>query len=484
MIIPLILSGGAGSRLWPLSRELYPKQFHCLVGDQSMLQETVIRLQGIPKLHAPIIVCNEEHRFLVAEQLRQISVEPMSIYLEPEGRNTAPAVAVGALAAAEHGDPTLLVLPADHIILDWEAFRKTVMEAYFWAREGFLVTFGIPPRGAETGFGYIKYGAKLRRGVEAEAAGSDILPHEATSYRIDHFVEKPDLETAKKYVLSNNYLWNSGMFLFKAGRYLEELERYEPEMTKCCREALSQVQRDLDFIRLGDNAFRKCPSNSIDYAVMEKSAHTAVIPLDAGWSDVGSWHSLWEAGEQDQKGNVKVGDVLADDVSNSYLFSNGRLIAAIGLDNHIVVETADAVLVASKNHAQQVKDMVTRLKDMEREEGLLHKTVHRPWGSYQGVDRGERFQVKRLIINPGAKLSLQLHNKRSEHWVVVRGVARVTLGEKDTQLAEDESIYIPVGTKHQIENASKEPLEIIEVQTGSYLGEDDIVRFEDRYGRA
>jgi mannose-1-phosphate guanylyltransferase/mannose-6-phosphate isomerase len=473
MIIPLILSGGSGSRLWPLSRELFPKQFHTLVGDRTMLQETVLRLHGLPDVTEPVVVCNEEHRFLVAEQLRQVDVAALGIYLEPKGRNTAPAVAIGALAAQKLGeDPVLLVLPADHVMLRAEEFREAAMIGYELAKQGLLVTFGIEARAPETGFGYIRKGEPIAGGGET------------TSYRIDSFVEKPDLETARAYVDSGEYLWNSGMFMFRAGRYLDELEKYEPDIARQCRESFNDLRQDMDFTRLGEEAFALCPSNSIDYAVMEKSMETAVVPLDAGWSDIGSWSALWEVGRQDEAGNVKVGDILSADVSNSYLHSQGRLIAAIGLDNHIVVETDDAVLVASKDRVQQVKELVGHLQELKREERLLHKQVLRPWGCYQGVDRGERFQVKRLVVKPGAKLSLQLHNKRAEHWVVVQGTARVTRGEETFTLHEDESTYIPIGTRHQLENIGDGPLELVEVQTGSYLGEDDIVRFEDVYGRA
>jgi mannose-1-phosphate guanylyltransferase/mannose-6-phosphate isomerase len=473
MIIPLILSGGAGSRLWPLSRELFPKQFHQLVGEQSLLQDTLLRLRGVDDLAAPMVVCNQEHRFMVAEHMREIGVQPLAIYLEPVGRNTAPAVAVGALRALEeHADPVLLVLPADHMIARPRPFVEGVAVGARLARADHLVTFGITPQRPETGFGYIKQGEPIS------------VDGGATAFRVERFVEKPDEDTARGYLESGGYFWNSGMFMFRASRYLMELERWEPEMLAACRDAYMKAREDLDFVRLDQDAFERCPGKSIDFAVMERSDAVAFVPLDIGWSDVGSWTALWEAGERDVDGNVVVGDVLTNGVRDCYLHSEGRLIAALGLSEQIVVETDDAVLVAHKSRAQDVKEIVNMLKQLARDEGLVHRRVFRPWGAYQGVDRGDRFQVKRLIINPGAKLSLQLHNRRAEHWVVVRGSARVVRGDHEFELHEDESTYIPLGTRHQLENIGSEPLEIIEVQTGGYLGEDDIVRFEDRYGRA
>jgi len=473
MIIPLILSGGSGSRLWPLSRELFPKQFHRLAGEQSLLQDTVLRLRDIGGLGAPMVVCNQEHRFMVAEHMREIGVDPLAIYLESVGRNTAPAVAIGALRGLEEDpDPVLLVLPADHVIARPGPFVQAIAAGEKLAREDFLVTFGITPTRPETGFGYIKQGERL--GTEGETP----------AYRVERFVEKPDDDTARSYVDSGGYFWNSGMFMFRASRYLAELERCEPQILSAARDAYMKAHEDLDFVRLDQEAFEQCPSKSIDYAVMERSADVAFIPLDIGWSDVGSWTALWEVGDRDSDGNVSVGDVLTSGVHDCYLHSEGRLIAAIGLNGQIVVETDDAVLVADKSRAQDVKEIVSTLKHGARDEPLVHKRVYRPWGAYQGVDRGDRFQVKRLIINPGAKLSLQLHNKRAEHWVVVRGSARVVRGDEEFELHEDQSTYIPLGTRHQLENIGNEPLEIIEVQTGGYLGEDDIVRFEDRYGRA
>lgn len=474
MIVPVILSGGSGSRLWPLSRQLYPKQFHALTGPDSLLQETVTRLDGIEGVEAPMVVCNDEHRFMVAEQLREIGVTPAGIFLEPVGRNTAPAVAVAALAARKGDEQaTLLVLPADHVIGRREAFYAAVNAARPLAEDGWLMTFGIVPTGPETGFGYI------RAGGDIAADGGQ----KSGAFEIAEFVEKPDQDTAQAYVSSGDYLWNSGMFMFSATRYLEELEAYEPEIVRCCREALDKARTDFDFVRLDADVFANCPGNSIDYAVMEKSQRCGVVPLDAQWNDVGSWSALWEVGAQDEQGNVTHGDVLVDNVTNSFLYSEGRLVAAIGLADHVVVETDDAVLVAAKSDVQNVKKIVERLNQMERGESISHRKVFRPWGAFQGIDRGERFQVKRLIIKPGARLSLQRHQQRAEHWVVVTGRARVVRGEETFELGEDQSTYIPLGTMHQLENVGEGPLEIIEVQTGGYLGEDDIERFEDRYGR-
>jgi mannose-1-phosphate guanylyltransferase/mannose-6-phosphate isomerase len=455
-----------------MSRELHPKQFHSLVAEESMLQQTVQRLTHVPGLAPPIIICNNEHRFVVAEQVRQIGVEPSAIYLEPVGRNTAPAIAVAAQSALQQdADAMIFVLPADHVIDADDQFKQAIHAAEQCARADYLVSFGIKPNRAETGYGYIRSGKAL-----AEI--------DSPAYVIDEFVEKPDAATAESYLASGEYLWNSGMFMFRADRYLQELERFEPEMLTCCQRAFQACQRDLDFIRIDEQQFARCPSNSIDYAVMEKSQKTAVVPFAGAWSDVGSWSSLWEIGQQDARGNVLHGDVVHLDVDNSYVSSQGRLIAAIGLDNHIVVETDDAVLVANKDRAQDVKNIVSLLKDAQRDESVVHKRVHRPWGCFQGIDVGDRFQVKRLVVSPGKKLSLQLHHKRSEHWVVVKGKARVTRDDEVFELSEDQSTYIPVGTRHRLENIGNGPLELIEVQTGSYLGEDDIVRFDDVFGRA
>ena len=495
MLIPVILSGGSGTRLWPLSRELYPKQFLPLVGDATMLQDTVRRLEGIDAA-GPIVVCNEQHRFIVAEQLRQIGVAQSAIMLEPVGRNTAPAVAVAALAAlrlaadaveaqgaavaaaqarratdlppapATAEDPVLLVMPADHVITDVAAFQAAVRRGLDAARADRLVTFGIVPTRPETGFGYIRRGA----------GNGPVFP-------IAEFVEKPDAPRAAQYVASGEYLWNSGMFMFRAHRYLAELSRLAPGIYKACQLALAGASRDLDFTRLDATAFAGCPSDSIDYAVMEKTRDAAVVPLDAGWSDVGSWSALHEALERDADGNCTHGDVVAEDSRDCYLYSTSRLVATVGLHDHVVVETKDAVFVAPKERAHDVKQLVARLKQDGRPETSLHREVFRPWGSYDSVDEGQRFQVKRLMVKPGATLSLQMHHHRAEHWIVVSGTARITCDDRVFLLSENESTYIPVGAKHRIENPGKVPLHIVEVQSGSYLGEDDIVRFEDSYGR-
>ncbi len=469
MLIPVILSGGAGTRLWPLSRELYPKQFLPLVGDRTMIQDTALRPVGLPEVTAPIVVCNEAHRFLVAEQLRQVGVEPRSIILEPLGRNTAPAVAIAALAATSGGaqvDSLLLVLPADHVLADLGAFRTAVAAAIPEAREGRLVTFGIVPTYAETGYGYILQGPA--RGAAREVA---------------EFVEKPDAARAKTLVASGDYLWNSGMFLLPAQVYLEELGRLDAVMLAACRKAYDAAVRDLDFVRLDKAAFESCRADSIDYAVMEKTSRAAVVPLTAGWSDVGSWASLQDALPPDAAGNVTHGDVIAEGATNCLLYSTDRLVAAVGLDEHVVIETKDAVMVAPKRRVQDVKRLVERMKKSGRTEPNLHREVFRPWGSYDSVDAGPRFQVKRLTVKPGAKLSLQKHQHRAEHWVVVKGTARITRGEDEFLLNENESTFIPIGTVHRIENPGTELLQIIEVQSGGYLGEDDIVRLDDTYGR-
>ncbi len=486
MIIPVILSGGAGTRLWPLSRELYPKQLLPLVGERTMLQETALRLQGLPAVAAPLVVCNENHRFMVAEQMRQIGQVPSSIVLEPVGRNTAPAVAVAALQATASGDdPLLLVLPADHVIQRPEILRRAVTFGAPLAQEGKLLTFGIVPTAPETGYGYIRAGERL----EALGAGkttrelSADCPEPAAAFTVAQFVEKPDLATAEQYLASGDYYWNSGMFLVRAQRFLDELERFAPAMLRRCREALANAAQDLDFTRLDVEAFAACPGDSIDYAVMEKTADAAVIPLAAGWSDVGSWSALWEVGARDGDGNVCKGDVLTQNSRNCYLHAGQRLIAAVGLEDHIVVETADAVLVARRDRVQEVKDIVRQLKEQGRGEALLHRRVNRPWGAYEGLVEDGRFQVKRITVNPGASLSRQLHHHRAEHWVVVKGTARVTRGAEIFMLSENESTYIPLGIEHRLENPGKIALEIIEVQSGSYLGEDDIVRLDDHYGR-
>ena len=468
MLVPVILSGGAGTRLWPLSRELYPKQLLRLVAERTMLQETVARTEGLPELAPPIVVCNENHRFMVAEQLRELGTAPQAIVLEPQGRNTAPAAAIAALlvSGGADADPVLLVLPADHVITDVPAFQAAVAAGRVAAESGSLVTFGVVPDRAETGYGYIRRGAGP-----------------GPAFTVAKFVEKPDTATARGYVESGEYYWNSGMFMFRASAYLAELGRYAPVMLATCRAALAAAGRDLDFLRLPAQEFASCPSDSIDYAVMEKTDRAVVVPLAAGWSDVGSWAALADALPRDGEGNVTAGDVLTEDSSGCYLHSTSRLVAAVGLRDHVVVETKDAVLVAPRDRVQDVKELVAELKARGRYETSLHREVYRPWGSYDSIDSGDRFQVKRLIVKPGATLSLQLHHHRAEHWVVVTGTAKVTRGDEVFTLSENESTYIPIGARHRIENPGKIPLHIIEVQSGTYLGEDDIVRFEDRYGR-
>ena len=471
MLTPVILSGGAGTRLWPLSRELYPKQLLPLIGKETLLQSTALRVAGLDAA-APIVVCNEAHRFLVAEQLRTINMGAQAILLEPVGRNTAPAIALAALVALKNGesDPLLLVLPADHVVRDVPAFLVAVRAAVRAAEAGRLVTFGVVPTSPETGYGYIRRGAELGAGTEG-------------AYSISAFVEKPDADKAARFLSSGDYFWNSGMFLFRASTYLAELERYAPGIASSCRQAFAAARRDLDFTRVGEEQFTACRSDSIDYAVMEKTAVAAVVPLAAGWSDVGSWSSLHAALAAGASGNVTHGDVVLENCSGSYIHASSRLVAVMGLKDHVVVETKDAVLVAPMDRVQDVKALVNRIKSEGRSEHLLHREVFRPWGSYDSIDFGDRFQVKRLTVNPGAALSLQLHNHRAEHWIVVSGSARVTRGEEVFLLQENQSTYIPVGTKHRVENPGDTVLHMIEVQSGSYLGEDDIVRFEDRYGR-
>lgn len=472
MLTPVVLSGGAGTRLWPLSRELYPKQLLALIGKRTMLQQTVLRLEALGA-SPPVLVCNEAHRFLVAEQLRQLKVEPRAIVLEPFGRNTAPAIALAAHAAlkglaanANAVDPVLLVLPADHVIKDVPVFHQAVHTALTLAEAGQLVTFGVVPTAPETGYGYIQRGAASRGG-----------------FRIERFEEKPNPERAREFVKSGEYFWNSGMFMFRARRYLAELTRLAPEMARICETAFRAARADLDFTRIAPEAFEACPADSIDYAVMEKTGDAAVVPLNAGWSDVGSWAALHQASEPDGQGNVTHGDVISEDSQGCYLYSESRLVSAVGLRDHVVVETKDAVLVAPRSRVQDVKKLVLQLKERGRYEHSLHREVFRPWGSYDSIENGARFQVKRLKVKPGATLSLQMHHHRAEHWVVVAGTARITRGDEVFLLEENQSTYIPIGMKHRIENPGTITLEIIEVQSGSYLGEDDIVRFEDRYGR-
>ncbi|KFN45727.1 mannose-1-phosphate guanylyltransferase/mannose-6-phosphate isomerase [Arenimonas metalli] len=488
-IIPVLLSGGSGTRLWPLSRETHPKQFQPLVGEQSLLQATWRRLAGMPGAAAPIVVANEEHRFMVAEQLRQLGVTPAALLLEPVGRNTAPAIAAAAMQAQAGGaDPLLLVLPSDHVIRDEAGFRAAVLAAAPAAEAGKLVTFGIVPTGPETGYGYIKSAALPVGGpsgpkLSAKGFGTEVPPTGGARV-VERFVEKPDLATAQAYVASGDYFWNSGMFLFRASRYLEELAAFAPAILAAAKTALAGAKRDADFLRLDRAAFEACPSDSIDYAVMEKTSHAAVLPIDVGWSDVGSWSALWEIADQDPDGNAHHGDVLAIDCRNTLAWGGRRLVSLLGLQDVIVVDTDDALLVAAKDQVQKVKEIVSVLKSQGRPQASVHRKVYRPWGSYDGIDSGDRFQVKRIVVKPGAALSLQMHHHRAEHWIVVSGSARVTCDDKVFLLAENQSTYIPLGSKHRLENPGKVPLELIEVQSGSYLGEDDIVRFEDVYGRS
>ena len=479
VLIPVVLSGGAGTRLWPLSRELHPKQLLALAGGQrTMLQDTIGRLTGLPGLGAPIVVCNEAHRFMVAEQLRVDGVMPSAIVLEPVGRNTAPAIALAAHAAlAAAADALLLVLPADHMIRAVPAFQAAVGTAAAVARSGKLVTFGVVARQPETGYGYIR-----RAAAQADAALSAATSPGA-AFTVAEFVEKPDVATARRFVASGEYFWNSGMFLFSARRYLDELQRFAPDIADACKAAFNGARRDLDFLRVDSAAFAACRSESIDYAVMEKTADAMVVPLDAGWSDVGSWSSLHEAVDGDALGNVARGDVMLEDTENSFIWAESRLVATVGLRDHVVVETKDAVLVAPKDRVQDVKKIAARLKASGRSEHSLHREVFRPWGSYDSVESGDRYQVKRLTVKPGASMSLQLHHHRAEHWIVVSGTARITRNDEVFLLEENQSTYIPLGARHRIENPGKITLHIIEVQSGSYLGEDDIERFEDRYGR-
>lgn len=480
LIQPVVLSGGSGTRLWPLSREKYPKQLLPLIGDDSLLQATIRRVEGIAgvELATPMVVCNEEYRFVIAEQMRLMG-KPGSVILEPLGRNTAPALTIAARAAMKNGaDPVLLVMPADHVIMDAAAFRAAVVQGATLAQEGAVVTFGITPDAPETGYGYIQSGA---------AFGGDVAK------RIARFVEKPDLQTAQGYLDEGTYSWNSGLFMLKASVWLAALNLCRPDIALACDSAWSAGSTDGEFTRVGKDAFKACPSDSIDYAVMERLAGQGeavpglpagvVIPLSAGWSDVGAWEALWNVLPKDDSGNVTQGDVLMQDSRNTLALSEGRLIACVGVEDLIVVETADAILVAHKNKTQDVKKIVDRLKQAGRSEGQAHRKVFRPWGWYDSIDHGDRFQVKRIVVKPGAALSLQMHHHRAEHWIVVSGTAKVTVGEKTLLLSENESTYIPLGTTHRLENPGKLALEMIEVQSGSYLGEDDIVRFEDVYGR-
>ncbi|CAH7186113.1 mannose-1-phosphate guanylyltransferase [Vibrio chagasii] len=482
MILPVILAGGSGSRLWPLSRELYPKQFLNIAGEQSMLQQTLIRLQGLEahlsnaECAAPFIICNEEHRFIAAEQARSANIAHSGILLEPVGRNTAPAIALAALQALNHtsgnqqneSEPILLVLAADHHIAKAAEFQQTVARGVEYAKQGKLVTFGITPSAPETGYGYIKQG--------------EPLSHHA--FAIKCFVEKPDLATAEQYISSGQYLWNSGMFMFKASRYLEELAKHHPQILEACKSALEKQNTDLDFIRIDAEAFQSSPSDSIDYAVMEKTSDAAVIPMDVGWNDIGSWSAIWDVSDKDEHNNVIEGDVLTVDSQHNYIHAENKLVATVGVENLIIVETKDAILVANKDKVQGVKSIVSQLNQANRTEHVHHREVFRPWGKYDVIDLGKRDKVKRITVKPGHKLSLQMHHHRAEHWVVVAGVAKVTNDEKTYLVEEDQSTYIPLGHIHSLENPGDAPLEMIEVQTGSHLSEDDIIRYQDSYGRS
>ncbi|MBL4572801.1 MAG: mannose-1-phosphate guanylyltransferase/mannose-6-phosphate isomerase [Gammaproteobacteria bacterium] len=470
MLIPVILAGGVGSRLWPVSRSMLPKQFIDFPNMQgSLFQNTLSRLEGVPDVGDPIVVCNSDHRFLVAEQLRQLGKEHCTILLEPVGRNTAPAVALAALCAQQDdADPLLLVLPADHVIQDQVRFQQAIAQALQSAEQEKLATFGIVPSVPETGYGYIEKGAELVGG---------------NGYCVEQFVEKPDQETAQAYLDSGNYFWNSGMFLFSASTYLQELKRHAPDIFESCHKAYASLERGEDFQLIPESVFASCRSDSIDYAVMEKTSSAVVVPLDAGWNDLGAWDSMWEVQAKDEHGNALSGDVLTFDVRDSYIQSQSRLVAVAGIRDIVVVETADAVLVTQRSQVQSVKHLVQQLQDHEREEGTLHRLVYRPWGSYESLSSRPGYQVKHIVVNAGASLSLQLHHKRAEHWTALKGVALVTCDNKEFELQPNESTYIPVGSKHRLTNPSNEAIEIIEVQIGEYLGEDDIVRFEDRYDR-
>lgn len=476
MILPVIMSGGSGSRLWPLSRALYPKQFLALLNEQTLLQDTINRLDSDSCL-APLIICNNEHRFVVAEQLRDNGNESSGIILEPMGKNTAPAIVLAALTAiAEGNDPLLLVLAADHIVKDVDVFQNAVVTAKAYADQGKLVTFGIVPTHAETGYGYIKQGAK--QNLDGEIG-----------FEVAEFVEKPALTTAQMYLDCGEYLWNSGMFMFKASRYLEQIKKFSPDILNVCQDAFAHKTQDLDFTRISADIFSQCPSDSIDYAVMEPLCKSqgdkdvVVIPMDAGWSDVGSFSSLWDVSQKDDSGNVNVGDVISENTSNSYIYAANKLVTTVGVDNLVIVETKDALLVANKDQVQNVKAIVEKLKTEDRYEYKNQREIYRPWGMSDSIDSGKRDSVKRITVKPGEKFSVQKHYHRAEHWIIVSGTARVTNGDKTILLSENESTYIPLGSIHSLENPGKIALEMIEIQTGSYLGEDDIERFEDLYGR-
>lgn len=468
MLIPVVLSGGSGTRLWPLSRKMHPKQLLPLLDDNSLLQNTLSRFSAVDTGHA-IIVCNEDYRFMVAEQARQVCACDTSIILEPAGRNTAPAIALAAIRAQQiDADAQMIVLPADHDIRDVKRFLQAVETAAPVCTEDKIVTFGIVPDAPETGFGYIKAGQSLNHDV----------------FAIDAFVEKPDLATAQAYLDEGGYYWNSGMFMFRAATYLDALRQLAPDILDACEAAMAGAVEDMDFLRVDQAAFEACRADSIDYAVMEKAGNTVVIPADIGWSDVGSFSALYDISDKDAQGNAVLGDVIARDSSNCYLRANNKLLVGLGIDNLVVVDPDDALLVASKDRVQEIKAIVDELMQAGREEAQLHKKVCRPWGCYQGIDAADGFQVKRITVKPGAVLSLQMHHHRAEHWVIVSGTAKITRGDEEFTLYENESTFIPLGTTHRLENIGKIPLELIEVQTGSYLGEDDIVRFDDVYGRS
>jgi mannose-1-phosphate guanylyltransferase len=465
---PVILCGGSGTRLWPLSRKQHPKQFIRLTNEFSMLQNTILRLPKEAK--APIFICNEDHRFIVAEQTRELNVSATAILLEPVGRNTAPAIALSAFVAQkENPDAVLMILASDHNINDITAFQGATKHAYELAKLDLLVTFGIVPTEPHIGYGYIQRGVKIDSSSE--------------SFKVNKFVEKPELVTAKNYVESGEYYWNSGMFVFKAKRYLDELRKFRPDIYQACEKATANIVSDMDFSRIDNDTFTICPDESIDYAVMEKTDSAVVVPLDAGWNDVGSWSALWNELDKDENNNATRGDVITETTTNSFIHSSDRLVSTIGLDNIVIVDTPDAVLVANKDSVQDVKKVVEQLKKEKRTEHIHHREVYRPWGRYDSIDIGERFQVKRITVKAGAKLSVQMHHHRAEHWIVVSGTAKVRNGDDEFLLTENKSTYIPIGTVHSLENPGKVDLELIEVQSGSYLGEDDIVRFEDKYGR-
>ncbi|BBV65278.1 mannose-1-phosphate guanylyltransferase/mannose-6-phosphate isomerase [Kluyvera ascorbata] len=466
-ILPVVMAGGSGTRLWPLSRSFYPKQFLSLVDDTTLLQATLLRLNSL-ECAPPLIISNNQHRFIVAEQLCQAGIADFDIILEPVGRNTAPAIALAAFHALKNGDdPIMLILAADHVIQNTKAFCSSITLAQTQAEKGKMVTFGIVPSRAETGYGYIRQGEAVAKSV----------------YKVNEFVEKPDLVTAETYLRDGHYLWNSGMFMFRASVYLAELERFRPDIFNACKLAMAGATVDLDFIRLEKDVFSACPDDSVDYAVMEKTKHSVVVPMDAQWCDVGSWNSLWEISSKDCNGNVTHGDVINHNGSNNYIYAENSLVATIGVDDLVVIQTKDALLIAKQDSVQDIKKIVDVLKHENRIEHLRHREEYRPWGRYDSVDQGGRYQVKRITVKPGERISTQMHYHRAEHWVVVSGTARVTRGDDIFLVSENESTFIPVGVVHTLENPGKVPLEVIEIQSGTYLGSDDIVRFDDKYGR-